>query len=149
MPRVPADVYFVGGWAMLNAISHVACVVLRWNVAELFLGAIWLSVELRWVRVAFHCALALCFAINGLGILRLRPYGFWLEVGGVVVGWISICLWWGWGRHWIAEAHGAAPSGWGLLVLNVLVISLLALWCWSRRAIFIRHQNSIRGEGCG
>jgi hypothetical protein len=100
---------------------------------ELFFGAIW--VNNAWIKGILYTTMIIYDVVEGVGLLRLRAYGYWMFVSMVALDVVCEPLWWVWGRHMVA-GPGEAPPGLPMLLFRIALDFLLVCWCVWRYRLF-------------
>ncbi|HUS46433.1 MAG TPA: hypothetical protein VM219_10490 [Phycisphaerae bacterium] len=137
--RLPLDVRFVAGLAILATLGGLANAYKTWNLDKggFVLGVI--CTESTSLAIAYHLAAAAYMAVLSRGLFRMRAYGFWLLVASIGAGLVLAPLQLIWVRPIIPEE---AQRLWTILFLIGVAATVgLAIWCFYRRGLFIRNPR--------
>lgn len=123
---------------LLGGAGEILRIILEAGKGEVFLGFVW--VESANVSALVHGLMAFFCIISAIGLLRLRPFGFWMLLALHVFGAACLLLWWLRGRA-VTIAHGGEPAGVLFLAIVTLWYVVVFAWCYTRRANFAMRRG--------
>jgi len=137
--RLPLDVRFVAGLAILAILGGLANAYRAWNLDKggFVLGVIY--TESTTSVILGSLATAAYMAVLARGLFRMRAYGFWMLVASLGVWLVLTPLQLIWVRPMIPEE---ARQLWTIInfYTGFPATFVLAIWCFYRRHLFLRRE---------